>query len=100
MVDEVHELPPIGKSDHICQIWEITVKEVLFKNTTRTRLNYNRAKWEKIRDDIRGFSVELNENVSAMSDKFIAMIDATKRINIPANKPRSIKQIARARRRP
>ena len=92
MVDEVHELPAIGKSDHICQIWEITVKEVLFKNTTRTRLNYNRAKWEKIRDDIRGFSFESNDNVGAISDKFIAMIDATKKTNIPASKPRSTKQ--------
>ena len=37
MVNEVMELPPIGKSDHVCQMWEVVVEEVIFKNTAKTR---------------------------------------------------------------
>ena len=65
---------------------------MLFKNKTRTRLNYKKAKWEKIRDDIRRFSFQPNDQVCNMSDKLISMIDATKKENIPACKPRSTKQ--------
>ena len=32
MVNEVTELPPIGKSDHVCQLWEVVVEEVIFTN--------------------------------------------------------------------
>ena len=48
MISEVRELPPIGKSDHVCQIWELTVKDVIFKNSPLTRPNYKRADWTKI----------------------------------------------------
>ena len=33
MIGEVLELPPIGKSDYVCQKWELMVKDVIFKNT-------------------------------------------------------------------
>ena len=39
MVNEVTELPPIGKSDHVCQKWELVVEEIIFRNTTAARHN-------------------------------------------------------------
>ena len=33
MVNEVIELPPIGKSDHVCQQWDLVVAEVIYKKT-------------------------------------------------------------------
>ena len=33
MVEEVGDLPPIGKSDHVCQKWEVIIGEVIFRNT-------------------------------------------------------------------
>lgn len=38
-VNEVIELPPIGKSD----LWEVVVEEVIFKITVTARHNYKRA---------------------------------------------------------
>ena len=83
MISKVHELPPIGKSDHICQKWEVTVKEAIFKNTTRMRPNYKRAKWEEIKDDIKGFMLQPEDNVGVKTDKFLAMIDSSRDKNIP-----------------
>ena len=92
MISEVHKLPPIGKSDHICQKWEVTVKEAIFKNTTRMRPNYKRAKWEEIKDDIKGFMLQPEDNVGVKTDKFLAMIDSSRDKNIPLCKPKSKNQ--------
>ena len=35
MVNKVRELPPIGKSDHVCQLWEVVVEEIICKNTKK-----------------------------------------------------------------
>ena len=92
MVNEVQELPPIGKSDHVCQRWEVTVKEAIFKNTTRFRPNYKRADWAKIKHDIRGFKFAPEDHVGAMTNKLIARIDESKAKHIPLCKPCSKKQ--------
>ena len=42
MVTEVRELPPIGKSDHISQQWNLSVGELLFRNTAVVRHNVAR----------------------------------------------------------
>ena len=92
MISEVNELPPIGKSDHVCQQWNLTIKEAIFKNYARTKPNYKRAKWGKIREDIADFSFQMSDNVSVMTDKLVDMINSTRATNIPACRPRSKKQ--------
>ena len=91
MVGEVLELPPIGSSDHVCQKWELLVKEAIFKNTTALRPNFKRAKWGEIKDDVRGFSFEPSDPVATMTDKFVAMINNLKKSNIPLCRPQSVK---------
>ena len=91
MIEEVLELPPVGKSDHACQMWDLTVKDVVLQNTTARRLNYRRAEWTVIRDDIDKFSLDPNDSTNAMMDNFISMVNKTKRENIPMCKPRSLK---------
>ena len=92
MVEEVHELPPIAKSDHVCQKWELMVKEVTFKNTTRPRLNFKRANWAEIRKDIASFQLDPWEGVNNMMDNLGAKISDAKKDHIPICKPRSRKQ--------
>ena len=91
MVGEVLELPPIGKSDHVCQKWEVTVKDAIFKNTSLTRLNFKRANWARMREDVNNFAFNPSEQVRGMIDNFIAMVNSTKKENIPVAKPRSQK---------
>ena len=92
MICEVSELPPIGKSDHVCQKWDMTVGEAIFKNTTSARPNYKRAQWCKIREDFRSFSFEGGDEVNTMTDKLVEMIDSSRRRNIPVCRPRSARQ--------
>ena len=56
MIREVLELPPIGKSDHVCQKWDLVLKEAIFKNMTMQRPNFKLAKWAEIKDDVKNFS--------------------------------------------
>ena len=53
MLEEVLELPLIGKSDHVCLKWELTVKEAIFKHKFTQRPNFKRAKWAEIKSDVR-----------------------------------------------
>ena len=91
MVGEVHELPPIGKSDHICQRWELTVREAILKNTTRIRPNFKRANWAGLKKEVKDFTIGPSEPVSIMMDRFTTMIDNAKNRHIPPCKPRSMK---------
>ena len=52
MVEEVGDLPPIRKSDHICQRWELVVSEVTFRNTATLRRNFKKANWDNIKTDL------------------------------------------------
>ena len=92
MVNEVTELPPLGKSDHICQQWSLIVNEVLFKNTNILRHNYKKANWAEMKKDIASFQLDPNDPPGIMNDKIVAMINETKAKNIPYCKPRMSKQ--------
>ena len=92
MVNEVTELPPLGKSDHICQQWSLIVNEVLFKNTNILRHNYKKANWAEMKKDIASFQLDPNDPPGIMNDKIVAMIKETKAKNIPYCKPRVSKQ--------
>ena len=89
MTTEVHELPPLGKSDHVCQKWDVTVKDIIYRSNTVRRPNFKRADWTKIKRDINDFTFESEDQVGMMADKFLAMIERTKKANIPLCKPRS-----------
>ena len=90
-IDEITELPPIGKSDHACQRWELTVSDIVLKNTNVLRPNFKRADWKKIKRDVQSLTLDPSEPAGAMMDKFLAMIDKSKKDNIPVCRPRSIK---------
>ena len=91
MIDDVGELPPIGKSDHVCQKWELTVSETIFKNTDVRRRNFKKADWENIRKDLMSFKVEPEDSPSIANDKLVALIDDSKTKNVPYCQPRSVK---------
>ena len=91
MIDEVGELPPIGKSDHICQRWELKVGEVIFRNTASLRRNFRRANWEAIRKDLREHKVERGDSPSNMNDILVALLEDSKARNVPLCRPRSVK---------
>ena len=91
MVEDVQELPPVGKSDHVCQKWSLVVDEVIFKNTTVMRPNFRRADWDSMKDDIKGFRINREDRTNDINDKFIAMIDETKSKNVPKCRPKSLK---------
>ena len=79
MVEEVMELPPIGKSDSACQKWELTVKDTIIKNTTILRPNFKQANWTRIRNAVRNCMFDQSESVDGMTDRFVAMVDNAKK---------------------
>ena len=83
MVDEVSELPPLGKSDHVCQIFSMVVSEITFKNTTMERYNFKRADWNGIKKDLSSYWVDQNDPPSIMNQKFIDLISESKKRYIP-----------------
>ena len=91
MINEVKELPPLGKSDHVCQKWELIVEEILFRNTTVKRPNFRRANWERMKEEMRDFQFDPKDAPSIMNDKFVAMIGDSRKRHIPLCKPRSDK---------
>ena len=91
MVEEVGDLPPIGKSDHVCQRWEIIVSEVHFRNTTVQRRNFKKADWKSIRDDLMTFETLPDESPNRMNNKLLELIDESKSRNIPYCRPKSVK---------
>ena len=90
MVNEVNELPPIGKSDHICQQWEVVIEEVIYKNTTATRYNFKHADWTSIKAGLRNFQFDPVDSPSDMNDKLVECINNLKLKHIPRCKPRAI----------
>ena len=78
MVNEVRELPPIGKSDHICQQWDVIISEPMFRNTSVLRPNFKRARWEDLKTDLRGFENGPENQPSEMYNDFVRMINHVK----------------------
>ena len=91
MVEEVEELPPIGKSDHVCQKWGLIVEEVTFKNTTVLRRNFRKADWNSIKNDIRSFKIGHDDSPNAIYENFLKMVDNSKSKNVPLCRPKSVK---------
>ena len=91
MVEEIDELPPIGKSDHVCQKWDLIVEEVIFRNTTVLRRNFRRADWNSIRNDIRSFRVKQDDSPDAIYDDFLSMLDNSKAKHVPLCRPKSVR---------
>ena len=91
MVEEVKELPPIGKSDHVCQMWDLILSEVVFRNTTVLRRNFRKANWNTIKNDMRSFHIEPNDSPNSAYDKLVSMIDDSKAGNVPYCRPKSTK---------
>ena len=91
MITDVSELPPIGKSDHVCQKWEVVVKEALYRNTSVLRPNFKRANWNRMKADIKCLSFEPNDQCSTMMDNFLDMLNETKKAHVPVCRPRSTK---------
>ena len=89
MIDEIRELPPIGKSDHICQQWELIVSEAMFRNTSIMRPNFKRARWPDLKNELRDYENEAEDQPSIMFDKFVKMVTDAKSRHIPMCKPRS-----------
>ena len=92
MVEEILELPPIGKSDHLCQKWEVTVKEVIYKSDSAQRPNFKKANWCGMKKDVDDFFLDPSDDAEIMMDDLLAMINSTKKSNIPLCRPRSAKQ--------
>ena len=88
MVNEVTELPPLGKSDHICQQWSLIVCETLFKNTNTLKHNYKKANWAEIKKDIARFQFDPNDSPGVMNEKLVTLINESKAKNIPYCNPR------------
>ena len=89
MVNEVVELPPIGKSDHVCQQWKVVVGEIIFKNTQVTRHNFKRANWAGMKNDFRSFEFEAADSPSKMNDELVEFIDKLKTKYVPLCRPKS-----------
>ena len=91
MVVEIRELPPIGKSDHVCQQWDLVVSEAMFRNTTIMRHNFKQARWQDFKTDVRGFKNATEKQPSAMYEDFINMITEAKNSHIPKCRPKANK---------
>ena len=91
MVCEVKELPPLGKSDHICQQWELIVNEVMFKNRNVLRRDFKRANWKEMKNDLANYQLDPNDSPEVMNDKLVTLIKETKEKHIPYCKPKKNK---------
>ena len=91
MVNEVSELPPLGKSDHVCQKWSLIFNEIMFKNTNVLRHNYKKANWAEIKKDIADYQFDPDDSAGVMNDKLVTLIKESKDRNIPYCNPRMTK---------
>ena len=91
MVNEIEELPPLGKSDHVCQKWKLVVSEPIFRNTERVRLNFKRANWEAIKKELLDFSMTPNQSANAMNNELVEKINELKTKHIPLCRPKNVK---------
>ena len=91
MIAGIKELPPIGKSDHVCQQWNLIVSEAMFRNTTIMRLNFRLARWADIKSDLREVKNNEEDQPSTMYAKLVTRLDEVKRKHIPLCRPRTNK---------
>ena len=67
------------------------MKEALYKDASSQRLNFRKANWTGIKNDVKMYSFQPNTNVENMMDDFPAMFNETKTANVPLCRPRSTK---------
>ena len=91
MVNDVQELPPLGKSDHVCQKWKLIVSDPIFKNTTKPRPNYKLANWEAFKTDLRHFEFSANDSPNTMNNELVEKIKELEAKHIPLCRPRNNK---------
>ena len=91
MVNNVQDLPPLGKSDHVCQKWKLIVSEPIFKNTTKPRPNYKLANWEAIKTELRKFEFTSTDSPDAMNDELVGRIKELEAKHIPLCRPQNNK---------
>ena len=91
MIAEVQELPPIGKSDHICQQWNLIVSEAMFRNTSAVRPNFKQARWADLKSEIREFKNDEKDQPSVMYARLVAMLNEAKSKHIPMCRPKTNK---------
>ena len=78
----------IGKSDHICQQWNLIVSEAMFRNTMLMKPNFKQARWSDLKGEVRDYDNEAEDRPSVMYDKFVTMLNRAKNRHIPMCKPR------------
>jgi len=88
MIDTVTALPPIGKSDHMCQVWHVTTEEYIFKNTTRQRYNFRKADWRGFKNELKQIEWDQNESAEALNNHLTAKIQQLKKQYVPLMLPR------------
>jgi hypothetical protein len=91
MVCEVNELPPLGKSDHICQQWALIVSETMFKSTNVLRHDYKKANWKDLKKDLATYQFDPNDTPGVMNDKLVTLIKEAKAKHIPYCKQKNNK---------
>ena len=89
MVSDVQELPPLGKSDHVCQKWKLVVSEPIFKNTIKPRRNYKFANWGAFKTDLGKLEFSNDDSPDAMNDELVGKIKDLEAKHIPLCKPRN-----------
>ena len=88
---EVMEIPPLGKSYHVCQKWSLIVAELIFKNTIRLWPNFKRANWTAIKEQLGMYNNDPSDPPSVMVEKLVAKIDELRKVFILHCKPRGMK---------
>ena len=83
MIETVSELPPLGKSDHVCQEWKLITEGVSFRNENAKRLNFKKAHWDCIKNDMANFSFDSDDSPTTMNAKLVDFISDLKDQHIP-----------------
>ena len=91
MVNEMAEMPPLGKSDHLCQKWKVVVTEPMFRNTMLRRPNFKKANWKGFKEDLENFQLDQEDSADTMNEKLTKKIHELKLKHVPFCKPKNDK---------
>ena len=91
MVHGVEEIPPLGKSDHVCQKWNVIITEPMFRNTAQQRPYFKRANWDGIKSDLNSLKLSTMSTADEMNENLTEVITKAKARHIPLCKPRDDK---------
>lgn len=88
IICEISESDPLGKSDHNCQIWNIAINEILFKNDERIRYDFGKANWQGLRQSLKEVKMDPADTANDMNDKLVDTIVKLKKKFVPQYKPK------------